>query len=66
LTDESRTAGGADLELLLLAVAEIVPDDDAGLLDGPRELCESSDRRVSTEAREVAASGFLMDAGPGT
>ena len=31
-----------------------------------RELCESYDRRVSTEAREVAAGGFLMDAGPGT
>ncbi|MGB0091333.1 MAG: hypothetical protein WBP81_02165, partial [Solirubrobacteraceae bacterium] len=25
LTDESRTAGGVDLKLLLLAVAEIVP-----------------------------------------
>jgi SEC-C motif len=30
------------------------------------ELCESYDRSVSTEAREVAGGGFLMDAGPGT
>ena len=29
-------------------------------------VCESYDRRVSTEAREVAAGGFLMDAGRGT
>jgi hypothetical protein len=37
-TDESRTAGDADLELLLLAVAEIVPDDDVGLRDGRQKF----------------------------
>jgi hypothetical protein len=36
LTDESRTAGDADLELLLLAVAEIVPNDDVRLGDGQK------------------------------
>ena len=30
------------------------------------ELCESFDRRVSTEAREAAVGGLLMDAVPGT
>jgi hypothetical protein len=64
--DEFPTAGDADLELLLLAVPEVVPADDVGLRDGPRELCESYHQRVSTETREVAAGGFLMDGGPGT
>jgi hypothetical protein len=63
--DESRNTGDADLALLLLAVAEVVPDDDGRLRDGRAELCESYDRRVSTEALEAAAGGFLLDAVPG-
>ena len=53
LTDESRTAGGSDLELVLLAVPEIAPGDDVRPRDG-REGCAShATGRVSTEAREA-------------
>ena len=63
--DESRNTGDADLALLLLAVAEVVPDDDGGLGDG-RQSVRVVRPGVSTEAREVAAGGFPMDAGRGT
>ncbi len=38
---ESRTAGDVELELLLLAVAEIVPDDERLTPRRSAELCES-------------------------
>ena len=63
--DESHNAGGAGLVLLLLAVGEVVPDDDGGLRDG-RQSVRVVRPRVSPEAREVAAGGLLMDAGRGT
>ena len=50
-TPESRTAGDADLELLLLAVVELVPDDDVGLRDG-RERCASRATRGCRRTRE--------------
>ena len=40
--------------------------DDVRFRDGRAELCESYGRRMSTEAREAAAGGFVMDAVPGT
>ena len=64
--EESRNIGDADLPQRVLAVATVVPDDDVRLRDGSAELCESYDPRVSTQAREVAAGGSLMDARPGT
>ena len=39
-SDESRNTGDADLPLLLLAVAEVVPDDGVRLRDG-RQSCAS-------------------------
>jgi hypothetical protein len=55
---ESRDAINADLKLLLLAVAEAVPDDDTRVCDKPADLCDWYNRRASTRAREVTAGGF--------
>lgn len=63
--DGSRKTGD-DLELLLLAVAEVVPDDDRSTRRRSAELCASYDRRMSTEAPEAAAGGSPMDAARGT
>ena len=63
--DESHNTGDAGLASLLLAVGEVVPDDDGGLGDG-RQSVRVVRPGVSTEAREVAAGGFPMDAGRGT
>jgi hypothetical protein len=49
-----------------LAVGEVVPDDDGGIGDGRQSVRVVRPEDVSTEAREVAAGGFPMDAGPGT
>ena len=49
-----------------LAVGVVVPDDDGGLGDGRQSVRFVLPEDVSTEAREVAAGGFPMDAGPGT
>jgi hypothetical protein len=56
----------AGVASLLLAVGEVVPDDDGGLGDGWQSVRVVRPQDVSTEAREVAAGGFPMDAGPGT
>jgi hypothetical protein len=62
--DESRHTGVADLPLLLLAVAEVVPDDG-----GCATVGQSGAGRTAggcrRKARAVAAGGFLMDAVPG-
>jgi len=65
--DERRHTGDADADLppRLLAVAEVVPDDD-GASATVGGVVRAYDRRVSTEVREVGVCGFLMDAGPGT
>ena len=60
--DESRHTGDADLPLLLLAVAEIVPDDDVRLRDG-REGCASRTTRGCRRKREQslrAASLWML------
>ena len=63
--DESHNTGDAGLASLLLAVGEVVPDDDDGLGDG-RQSVQVVRPGVSTEAREASAGGFPMDAGLGT
>ena len=44
----------------------VAPDDDVRPREPSAEVCESYDPRVSTDAREVAAGGFLTDPGRGT
>ena len=56
----------AGVASVLFAVGEVVPDDDGGLGDGRQSVRVVRPEDVSTEAREVAAGGFPMDAGPGT
>jgi hypothetical protein len=53
----------AGVASLLLAVGEVVPHDDGGLDDGRQSVRVV---RPEAEAREFAAGGFPMDAGPGT
>ena len=60
--DESRNTGDADLPLLLLAVAAVVPDDDVRLRDG-RQSCASPTTRGCRRKREQslpAASLWLL------
>jgi hypothetical protein len=64
--DESRTAGDADLALLLLARLRSRARRRCPTPRRSAEVCESCDPRVSTQARAVAARRFLMVAGPGT
>ena len=64
--DESRTAGDADLALLLLARLRSRARRRCPTPRRSAEVCESYDPRVSTQARAVAARRFLMVAGPGT
>ena len=64
--DESRTAGDADLGLLLLARLRSRARRRRPTPRRSVEVCESYDPRVSTDAREVAAGGFLTDPGRGT
>ena len=63
LTDESRTAGDADVRLLLLPVAEIVPDDDIRLRDG-RERCASPTTRGCRRKREKSLLAASYGCGP--
>ena len=54
--DESRNTGDADLKLLLLAVAEVEPDDDVRLCERSADLCGSHNRRRSARL-ETASRG---------
>ena len=44
----------------------VVPDDDVRPRDGRQRCASRTTRGVSTDAREVAAGGFLTDPGRGT
>jgi hypothetical protein len=61
--DEPRNTGDADLPSLLSRFRSRARRRRPTSAT-TAELCEP--RRVAAEAREVAAGGFLMDAGPGT
>ena len=54
----SRNTGDADLGALLLAVAEVQPDDDVRLCERSADLCDSHTRRPfsSTRSRRVSVS----------
>jgi len=47
-----------DLELLLLAVADVVPDDDDRLCERSAYLCDWYDWRPSTQAGNVTVRAF--------
>ena len=64
--DESRNTGDAGLAVLLLAVGEVVPDDDGGLGDG-RQSCASRTTGGCRRKREkslLAASLWMLAAEP--
>ena len=60
--DESRNTGDADLRLLLLAVAEVVPDDDVRLRDGRKGCASRATRgcRAKRERSPRAASLWML------